>query len=239
MLVSTCSSVGRGRFYTHGTVGSDVLIKRPASEVGGSAGGGDEGWWVRGGVGWETYALTSTKTDGLLLMLLNMKLRIRSDQWPAVWTVFMWCWSDMIVVNNSHEKVKDLMKHVYGVRWFSHFRWLLWYHVTKLSQSASESATLLVCWDNHKLVILFQCGMSGRTLFLRLICLWGLEMSCSFSSFKVVKKKEVVLSCDGLQAHFLFYCNILYKLISHFRWVIEWAAEILQNVFLIFISVKY
>lgn len=53
------------------------------------------------------------------------------------------------------------------------------------------------------------------------------------------KKKEVVLSCDGLQAHFLFYCNILYKLISHFRWVIEWAAEILQNVFLIFISVKY
>lgn len=47
MLVLTCSSVGRGRFYTHGTVGSDVLIKRPASEVGGSEGGGDGG----GGVG--------------------------------------------------------------------------------------------------------------------------------------------------------------------------------------------
>lgn len=54
----------------------NVLIKRPASEEGGSEG-------ERGTIGWETYALTSTKTDGHLLMLINMS---RMFYW---WTCMM------------------------------------------------------------------------------------------------------------------------------------------------------
>lgn len=51
----------------------NVLIKRPASEEGGSEG---ERWTI----GRETSALPSKKTDGhlcgVLLMLINMKMRM-------------------------------------------------------------------------------------------------------------------------------------------------------------------